>query len=106
MKTRRYRSAYKEGKKAGYLEGYKQGLHDGNPFVTLAESINNVFCSLSDSLSDPDFVEALKKARAIENNDREYFNGRCPYTDKPCEDWNCLSCKVENQEREWLEGDE
>lgn len=33
---------------------------------------------------------------------REYFHGRCPYTDKPCEDWNCNECKVEQEEREWV----
>lgn len=34
---------------------------------------------------------------------RDYFHGRCPYTDKPCEDWNCNKCKVEQEEREYLE---
>lgn len=31
------------------------------------------------------------------------FEGRCPYTDKPCEDWNCNECEVEQEERDYLE---
>ena len=27
------------------------------------------------------------------------FDGRCPYTDKPCEKWNCLECEVDKAER-------
>lgn len=38
--------------------------------------------------------------------DKERFNGRCPYTDKPCEDWNCLTCEVDEREREWLREEE
>ena len=30
--NRRERRIYKEGKNAGYYEGYRQGLEDGNPF--------------------------------------------------------------------------
>ena len=33
----------------------------------------------------------------------EYFEGRCPYTDNPCYDWNCKECEVEKDEREWME---
>jgi len=33
---------------------------------------------------------------------KTFFNGKCPYTDKPCEDWNCNECKVEQEEREYL----
>ena len=31
------------------------------------------------------------------------FGGKCPYTDKPCEDWECDKCPVEEQERLWTE---
>jgi hypothetical protein len=34
---------------------------------------------------------------------KDHFNGRCPYTDKPCEDWNCNECEIEQEEREYLE---
>lgn len=34
---------------------------------------------------------------------KEYFKGVCPYTDKPCEDWNCTECEVEKAEREYIE---
>lgn len=34
-------------------------------------------------------------------SDRELFHGKCPYTGNPCNDWNCLECEIERQEREW-----
>lgn len=34
--------------------------------------------------------------------EKELFNGKCPYTDKPCENWNCNECKIEQEEREYL----
>jgi hypothetical protein len=30
---------------------------------------------------------------------KEHFKGKCPYTSKKCEDWNCKECLVERQER-------
>lgn len=106
MKTRRYRSAYKEGKKAGYVEGYMQGLHDGNPFSKIADAAADMVKAISDRMSDPAFIEALKKAKAMEDHNREYFNSICPYTDKPCDEWTCQTCEVERRERDWVEGDE
>lgn len=32
-----------------------------------------------------------------------FFKGKCPYTGKKCEDWNCNECEVEKAEREWME---
>ncbi len=32
--------------------------------------------------------------------DAEFFDGECPYTGKPCYEWECDSCEVEMQERE------
>lgn len=33
--------------------------------------------------------------------DREYFNGRCPYTDLTClTNWDCHNCDVEEWERQ------
>lgn len=34
---------------------------------------------------------------------KEYFGGRCPYTDNPCEEWKCLTCPVNAEERKWVE---
>ena len=100
MNTRRYRSEYKRGKAAGYAEGYKQGLHDGNPLIKIAEVASDMAKVISDRMSDPAFIEAIKKAKAIENQDREYFKGICPFTNKPCDEWTCRTCEVE---QEWLE---
>lgn len=102
MKTRRYRSEYKRGKKAGYAEGYAQGLHDGNPFIKIADAAANMAKVISDKMTDPAFIEALKKAKAIENHDREYFHDICPYTNVACGWWDCEHCGIEKRERDWV----
>ena len=30
---------------------------------------------------------------------KELFDGKCPYTGKNCESWNCATCEVEQAER-------
>jgi len=36
--------------------------------------------------------------------DEEYYESRCPYTDQSCiNDWNCQTCKIEAEERRWME---
>lgn len=35
--------------------------------------------------------------------DKERFDGKCPYTDKPCDDWDCANCEVNAEERKMLE---
>ena len=35
--------------------------------------------------------------------DRQFFDGRCPYTDKPCEtDIDCLECETNAKEVEYM----
>ena len=34
--------------------------------------------------------------------DKEKFKGKCPYTNKPCKDWNCLNCEVDENERDYM----
>lgn len=34
--------------------------------------------------------------------DAEFFDGKCPYTGKPCYEWECNTCEVEAQESEDL----
>ena len=34
---------------------------------------------------------------------RDFFDGYCPYTDKPCESWQCNDCEVEAEGYMWLE---
>ena len=33
---------------------------------------------------------------------KEYFKGKCPYTDYPCDHFNCETCPVEQEEREFM----
>ena len=33
---------------------------------------------------------------------REIFKGKCPYTNKKCDDWNCKECKVNKEEEKSL----
>lgn len=70
MKTRRYRSAYKAGKAAGYAEGYKQGLHDGNPFIKIAEAAHEMVKTISDRMTDPEFIEACKEEKIMYDEER------------------------------------
>lgn len=39
--------------------------------------------------------------------DREYrsqlYDGKCPYTNDPCDNWDCENCEIEREEVEWLE---
>lgn len=42
---------------------------------------------------------------AERNQIKKYFKGKCPYTDKKCEDWRCQNCKVEAAERKYMEND-
>lgn len=34
--------------------------------------------------------------------DKERFDGKCPYTDKPCDDWWCEKCAVNAEEAQWV----
>ena len=38
-------------------------------------------------------------------NLKKYFNGKCPFTDKQCESWDCINCEVEKAEREYMESE-
>lgn len=60
--TRRERIIFNQGKQCGYTEGYVQGLHDGNPFITLAESVGKVVTTLGEIITDPMFIEYAKEA--------------------------------------------
>lgn len=40
--------------------------------------------------------------KIIDIGTRSRFNSRCPYTNAPCDDWNCLDCEVEKAEEEWM----
>lgn len=35
--------------------------------------------------------------------DAKFFEGKCPYTDKPCYEWECDTCEVEAQEKKDME---
>lgn len=36
--------------------------------------------------------------------ERQLFKGKCPYTDEPCnKDIDCFYCKVEQEERSFME---
>lgn len=36
---------------------------------------------------------------------KRFFRGLCPYTNKPCEVWDCVPCKVNKEEVEDMERD-
>ena len=35
--------------------------------------------------------------------DAEFFDGKCPYTGKPCYEWECDTCEVEVREKESMQ---
>jgi hypothetical protein len=59
--TRRERRIRRGGYDEGYNAGYKQGLHDGNPFIAIAEAATKVTNSLVKTFADPAFQEACRK---------------------------------------------
>ena len=35
--------------------------------------------------------------------DRDLFDGKCPYTDKPCKsDIDCIKCEINEQEKNYM----
>lgn len=61
--SRRERKAYEEGRAAGYAEGYKNGLHDGNPFNAIIDavaSLAEVYKETAELIKDnPDLLAEL-----------------------------------------------
>lgn len=68
--SKRERKAYNLGQKNGYFEGYKDGLHDGNPFISHAEGINKAIGVISVRLSDPEFIEYLQSLKEVEKEEK------------------------------------
>ena len=61
--SRRERKIASIAKQEGYMEGYQQGLHDGNPFILMAETLSKAISSMADTITDPAFIEACKEAQ-------------------------------------------
>lgn len=74
-RSRRERRAYNEGKSAGYLEGYSQGLHDGNPFIALAEALSSALRCVAELANDPEIQKAIKEAAEQDLNTLEIVKG-------------------------------
>ena len=60
------RKIFNQGRAEGFADGYAQGLHDGNPFILMAESITDMARRVSKVLSNPELAEALAKAREMQ----------------------------------------
>lgn len=76
--TRRERKIYNNGRQIGYLEGYEQGLHDGNPFNTLVDAFKNIIWNIFDLMTEPDFAKAIEEANQA-NNDIEFKLTTCEH---------------------------
>ena len=67
--TRKERKAYKQGKADGYVLGYTQGLHDGNPFIMIAEAAADFANKIADTFTDPEVLKALEKVKEIQEEE-------------------------------------
>ena len=74
--TRKERRIRRGGYDEGYTAGYKQGLHDGNPFIAFAEAATKAVNSLAKTLADPEFQEACRKYIEEQEKDshQEYWD--------------------------------
>ena len=79
-KSRRDRKMFNEGKQVGYIEGYKQGLHDGNPFNALSEACIKMAETIRQTLTDPKVMQMIEEMNRtereeliIEGNDDEVY---------------------------------
>lgn len=61
--SRRERKIASIAKQEGYLKGYQQGLHDGNPFIVIGETVGKMISASLDALSNPALIEAYKEAQ-------------------------------------------
>lgn len=59
--TRKERRIRRGGYDEGYIAGYKEGLHDGNPFTALSEIAAKAVDAIKETFNDPDFQEACRK---------------------------------------------
>lgn len=59
-KTRRDRKNYNEGRADGWAEGYKQGLHDGNPFNRVIEALSDMVKTIT---ANPELMAEVMKEK-------------------------------------------
>ena len=70
---------------------------------------------MTDKIKSEDFIKAFGSGSGskepehhiildiTDNEDaKKHFKGKCPYTDKKCEDWRCQDCEVEATERNYM----
>ena len=96
--SKRERKAYNLGRENGYIEGYKDGLHDGNPFISLAEGLNKAIGVISEKLTDPEFIEYCKRVTAEEEMEQVEANQEPPFkwvhieSNPFCDIYECPVC--------------
>lgn len=80
--TRRERKIFNNGRQVGYLEGYEQGLYDGNPFNTIIDGIRDFTGRVLDLMTDLDlaneFAKSIEDANQA-NNDIEFKLTTCEH---------------------------
>lgn len=74
--SRRERKIYEEGRAAGYAEGYKNGLYDGNPFNALIDGLRERLNVVADAVKDnPELLKQIQEQNTLEieegDNDTE-----------------------------------
>lgn len=81
------------GKAEGYLDGYKKGIRDGNPFNALVEACARVGDSIRQIMTDPAVLDAIDRI----NKEKEVKKtcslcGWCQTSDNPEDPEDALVC--------------
>ena len=62
-----------------------------------------IFREVTDKIANEIIDDIIKGAiKKPDEYAKELFDGKCPYTSKKCESFNCTECKVEEEERRFL----
>lgn len=72
--TKRERKIYNDGRRGGYVEGfaegYTKGLHDGNPFIKIAEAVSDAMENITEFARSPEFLAIIEKAAEDANDEQ------------------------------------
>lgn len=63
-----YNQGERDGKQIGYMEGYAKGLHDGNPFNAIIDTLASIAKTIAEN---PELLQQLNQEELIIEGDEE-----------------------------------